>query len=245
MENQKPYVACPSCGAGVTRDALYRAGDEFICIVCEPEIIRMWLEALEEEKIEELRLKAEEARQSKIEADENFKRAKDNAINLRKDYIRHEASLRTAGSLYYVKSGFATLMALGIVFWAERVQPENELTVVAKVIIGVLLALALVGIWIGRLFRRLDPAVIKPAKFCSTIGLLAFPHGTIIYGYILHLLRSSKNQAVLSDSYRRLIKKTPEIKCRISPLAWIVAVLVILTVVCIVALKLTSPAPGN
>jgi len=255
IENSKPYVACPACDAVVARQVLYRDGDVFFCPACQPELARAYAEAAKEQarerlvsaelELEESRLELEEARYEKIEAEERHSKAREKLISLRKDHIRQEASLRTAGSLYYIGSGFAVLIALGMLFWAERIQPENQLTTTAKVIIGVHLALALVGIWIGRLFRQLSPAVIKPAKFFSTIGLVAFPHGTIIHGYILHLLRSPKGKVVLSESYKKVIERSPEIKCGFSPLAWIVTLLVILTVCAFVALKVLSPAPGS
>jgi hypothetical protein len=62
-------------------------------------------------------------------------------------------------------------------------------------------------------------ARISAALFAG-VGLLAFPIGTLINGYILYLLLSAKGKMVFSDEYREIIEQTPEIKYKTSKVLW-------------------------
>jgi hypothetical protein len=64
--------------------------------------------------------------------------------------------------------------------------------------------------------RRLKPWARIGSGILSGIGLLGFPIGTIINGYILYLLFSKKGSMVFSDEYKRVIQQTPHIKYRTS-----------------------------
>ena len=84
-----------------------------------------------------------------------------------------------------------------------------------------LLAMALIYAVVGRWFRTLNPKARVPATILSVIGLLAFPLGTLINGYILYLIHAKKSKVVFSADYQAVIAATPEIKYKTSLFVWI------------------------
>jgi hypothetical protein len=100
--------------------------------------------------------------------------------------------------------------------------------------LGAALFLLTVGglqLWVGLGLRKLRPWTRIAAGILSGIGLIAFPLGTLINGYILYLLFSKKGSTVFSADYQRVIADTPHIKYRTSILVWIVLGLLVLVVV--------------
>jgi hypothetical protein len=55
----------------------------------------------------------------------------------------------------------------------------------------------------------------------GAIGLLGFPVGTLIAGYLLYLLWSEKGNVVFSPRYQRVMQATPHIKYKTSIIVWI------------------------
>ncbi len=55
-----------------------------------------------------------------------------------------------------------------------------------------------------------------PTGLFSALGLLGFPLGTFINGYILYLVFSAKGSMVFSEDYSEIIAQTPHIKYRTS-----------------------------
>ena len=82
-------------------------------------------------------------------------------------------------------------------------------------------------IFVGRGFRRLKRWVRIPATILSGLGLLGFPLGTLINGYILYLVWSQKGKMVLSSEYQGVIAATPEVKYKTSPLVIVLLALLI------------------
>lgn len=101
-----------------------------------------------------------------------------------------------------------------------------------------LLVFGLAQWWVGSGLRALRPKVRIPAGIISGIGLLAFPIGTVINGYVLYLLFSQKGTTVFSDDYRRLIERTPQIQYKTSPVLWIVLALLLIFIVVMVGMTL-------
>jgi hypothetical protein len=75
--------------------------------------------------------------------------------------------------------------------------------------------------------RRLKPGARTPAIVMSGLGLLAFPLGTLINGYILWLLLSRKGSFILSPAYGPIVEATPHIKYRTSVWVWILLGLIV------------------
>lgn len=149
----------------------------------------------------------------------------DSALETRKAYLTHEASVRSIGSLYYLSAGLMICASLG-----GLVNDKSAATV--KIATSALLAiLASIQIWAGSKVRKLDPAARTPITVLSCLGLLAIPVGTLINGYILYLILSEKGKYVFSEEYRAVVAATSEVKYRMSPLVLIFVALVIVLVV--------------
>jgi hypothetical protein len=82
-------------------------------------------------------------------------------------------------------------------------------------------ALATGFFFMGRALRTLRPGVRIPTVILAGLGLLGFPLGTLINGYILWLVLSKKGQFIFSPEYPAIVKATPHVKYRTSLLAWI------------------------
>ena len=85
-------------------------------------------------------------------------------------------------------------------------------------------------IFMGRGFRKLKAWIKIPGSIFAALGLLGFPLGTLINGYILYLIHSKKGQMVLSEEYRDAIAATPHIKYKTPIYLVILLALVILVI---------------
>ena len=83
------------------------------------------------------------------------------------------------------------------------------------------MAVAGLQIWTAIGLRQLRSWARIVSGVLSGIGLLGFPLGTLLNGYILYLLFSKKGTMVFSDEYKRVIELTPGIKYRTSIVVWI------------------------
>lgn len=148
------------------------------------------------------------------------------APEIRRLHIGHEASVKAIGMLYYI--GAAGLLVVGIIALIGAAQGEMAVNIG----IGLaMLAFCALYVWIGRGLRTLNPKVKIPAGVLAGIGLIGFPVGTLINGYILYLLFSQKGTMVFSDDYKQIIADTPDVKYRTSVIVWIfLALLVVLFV---------------
>ncbi len=138
------------------------------------------------------------------------------APDIRRAHLNHEASIKALGALYYL--GAIGLLAVGII---EMVAPSDDSVGVRLMIAVFALGLGGLYFWIGRGLRGLKSRARIPAVILAVIGLLGFPVGTLINGYILYLLLSAKGTMVFSDEYKQIIADTPDIKYRTSIIVWI------------------------
>jgi|GEM_PF-1889048 len=129
--------------------------------------------------------------------------------HVRETNLKYERRIRTAAAMYYFVSGLFVFVALGAAVNGK---------------FGALLMLPLaVGIFFaGREVYQLRPRAKLAAGIVSGIGLLMFPIGTVIHAIVLYLVFCSAGRKVISDEYRGVIERTPEIKC---PISWIGAAL--------------------
>ncbi|MCA9034962.1 MAG: hypothetical protein KDA91_07530 [Planctomycetaceae bacterium] len=155
------------------------------------------------------------------------------AERLRLEHLSHEASVKSIGLLY----GIGAL--LGIPFAAVGI-----LTGIAMSrLISSDLAITAFGLCIFVAFgflayglQRLRPWARIPTAILSGIGLLSFPIGTLINGYILYLVLSAKGRMVFSQQYREVIQQTPHIQYRTSR----VLLFVLFVFIAIIALGVVS-----
>lgn len=133
---------------------------------------------------------------------------------IRRAHINHEASIKAVGFLYYL--GGAVMTISGLVTLAT-----DLITAVLLLALGAGTLFAGWGVRALRGWARVLGCVL------SAIGLLGFPIGTLINGYILYLFLSKKGRTIFSPAYQDVISATPEVKYRTSIVVWIVLALLV------------------
>jgi hypothetical protein len=188
-------VVCSECGQAFAPDQVIRLNNRYVCAGCKPIVVQKMREGVTNRGAEQVR----------------------------KDYIQHEASVKSVGILYFLGASFFLLASLGMF--------KSSARGVSNAGVGVLfLGLGAVQIWTGLGLRRLQPWARVPSGILSGLGLLGFPIGTLINGYILYLLFSKKGTMVFSEDYKRIIEETPHIKYRTSIVVWICLGLLLLLI---------------
>jgi hypothetical protein len=165
------------------------------------------------------------------------------AETIRKEHINTEASIQAVGRLYWLGCFLAllTFIALVVGVASSRSEIAGGLMSSLPTAIGLLFISVMYGA-AGFGLRKLKPWARIVATIVSVIGLIGFPIGTLISGYILYLLWSKKGRAVFSPDYQDVITATPHIKYKTSLLVWIILGILILLVVAVIALPLIRGA---
>jgi hypothetical protein len=135
--------------------------------------------------------------------------AKTNFEARRREHIQHEASVQSIGTIYYLVAGLYGMGGLAIAGTALAKEP-----LIAAMIAGLALVFAVLVAALGRGVRKLLRVSRTVATVLAAIGLLGFPVGTLVNGYILYLLHSKKGNVVFSDEYKTIIAATPQIVYR-------------------------------
>jgi hypothetical protein len=140
-------------------------------------------------------------------------------------HLAHEGSVQSVGLLYVI-GGTGGLLLGGILLIGTRTDSGPD-RMPMFVVGSLLIALSVLQLFTARGLRRLQPWARIPAGVISGIGLLAIPLGTIINGYILYLLFSSRGRLVFSDHYKTIMQQTPHIRHRTSIVVWILLILLL------------------
>jgi hypothetical protein len=191
-------VVCSQCGQIFAPDQVIRLGGGYVCAACKP---------IATQKLREGIL------------------GSDTAEQIRNDHVKHEASVKSVGFLYFL--GAAALLFLAIVGLVASVAGSPH-SIVGPGFAIFFLLLAAGQVWVGLGLRKLRPWARIPSGILSGFGLLGFPLGTLINGYILYLLFSEKGKVVFSPEYQRVIQETPHLKYRTPVLVWILLALFLL-----------------
>ncbi len=144
------------------------------------------------------------------------------AVRIREEHISHEASVRSFGVLYYIGAAVLVVFGLTQIFLLTQ-RPDDAYAAFA----GLFLGLGLLYLWIGSGMRALRAKVRHVAGVFAAIGLLGFPLGTLINGYILYLSYSKKGQMVFSEEYQEIRQATPHIKYKTSMVVWLLLMLLL------------------
>ncbi len=148
------------------------------------------------------------------------------AVEIRRAHIRHEASVRSVGTLYYVSTlGFVGIAFVGLLASTSEVDGSG----LVMIAVGAVGAAAL-G-WCGYALRRLDPRARLPVGLLSGLGLLNVPVGTLINGYILYLVFGEKGKMVFSEDYRDVMDQTPDVRYETPMIVKVIAGLLLALVV--------------
>lgn len=154
--------------------------------------------------------------------------------DIRREHIKHEASVRSIGFLYLFGGGLAVVAALfGLVALSGA---ETSGLLIGLMV--VYLALGILLIATGRGVRRLQPWARTIAIVLSCIGLLGFPLGTLIHGYFLYLLLSAKGKRIFEPDYQAIVAATPHVKYKTSIVVWILLAILLLAVAAAIVVPL-------
>ena len=164
---------------------------------------------------------------------------------IRKSHLSHEANIQGFGCLYTLGGilgilGAIFYIGIGIFVMAGGVVSEELASMVfgaggdrlvsggLTTLVGVVfLAIAVAQLFAGRSMQTLNPSGKILAIVVAAIGMLQFPCGTLISGYLLYLLVSAKGRTVYSSAYKEVMQATPHIRYRTSIIVWIFLFLLI------------------
>lgn len=134
------------------------------------------------------------------------------AIQIREEHLRHETSLKSIGALFLLVGAFFGIAGLYYLF--EATQRRANLPIAAVVpLLGLMLLFVTTGIYV----RLLSRWAWLPLGAILFLGLLLFPLGTLINGYVIYLFLCRKGRTVFAPSYHRVILLTPQLEYRTSP----------------------------
>lgn len=187
----QPAVACSVCQQTFPLEQTIRLDNNYVCAGCKPVAMQKLREGV----------------------------ANSTAEQIRNDHLKHEASVKSVGFLYFLGAAFLILIG------AFGMSADQGVGMIPGLL---LLFFGLAQIWVGIGLRGLKPWARIPTGILSGLGLLGFPLGTLINGYILYLVFSKKGKMVFSDDYRHVIEQTPHIKYRTSTVVWILLGLLLL-----------------
>lgn len=157
-----------------------------------------------------------------------------NAASVRRMHLNHEANIKAVGMLYYL----GVIIGVVVVILSLTGTIKLDKGILTTSSIAFTLGLCIFNAWVGRGLRTLNPVVKIPAGVQAGIGLLGFPVGTLISGFVLYLLFSKKGTMVFSDEYKQVIAATPDIKYRTSIIIWFFLALLVLVILLGVAAAL-------
>ncbi len=209
--NDTAMIECPTCSIFVQSDLLIPAGETQVCANCKDEYLQRMKEGVAVGQTGEW-------------------------LAIRQEHIKHEASLRSIGVLYYIGAFFMIVGGLTMATTVSMTASENEGS--ASFFIGMLvfyLIFGIIAILIGRGFRKLKPWVRIPGTIFAALGLLSIPIGTLINGYILYLMFSAKGKMVFSPEYSEIREATPEVVYKTSALSWIILIGLVVGLVALIS----------
>lgn len=196
-------IECPTCTTAAELDLLIPAGTTHICVNCREAYLQRMKEGVSTDQSNEW-------------------------VAIREEHIKHEASLRSVGMLYYIGAFFIIIGGIRVIAGtAVSVGSDSGNTsfmigmVMVYLVLGVLFAL------IGRGFRQLRRWVRIPGGILSVLGLIQIPIGTIINSYVLYLMFSGKGNVVFSPEYQEIREAIPEVKYKTSMIVWVFLVILV------------------
>lgn len=156
--------------------------------------------------------------------------ALDQAEALRREHIGTEATIKSVGALYYLGAFVIIMVGVASVVAASGTSDDSS----------ILMALLLFVLGIGQMvvgygLRRLRSWARIPTLILSGIGLLGFPIGTLINGYIMFKVLSKQGQYVMKPEYQQIIAATPQVKNKTSIVVWILLAILVLAIIGIAA----------
>lgn len=155
---------------------------------------------------------------------------------IRREHIKHEAAVRSIGTLYYFGGIMMLVLALVFGFGGLPMPGVEAPPVLAWVVSAVYAVLAVISIVVAYGLRRLRSWARVATIVLATFGLLGFPVGTLVSAYILYLLLAAKGRRVFAADYADIVAATPQVRYRTSLLVWALVFALVITAVIVIVL---------
>lgn len=146
------------------------------------------------------------------------------ALQIREEHLRHETSLKAIGALFLLVGVLFGIAGFQYLYKASAGGRNLPLTAILPLLVLMLLFFT-TGIYV----RLLSRWAWLPLGAILFLGLLLFPLGTLINGYVIYLFLCRKGRTVFSPSYQRVIELTPQLQYRTSPV--LIAMVIMLAIV--------------
>src|SRR5690606_3263069 len=125
---------------------------------------------------------------------------------IRQEHIKTESSIKTIGVLYWL-GGIAIMAAATMTIIAGVT--THDAGVPELLISAIFLTLGVFQFLVGSVLRNFQRTARVCAGVLSTLGLLAFPVGTLINAPILGTIFGKKSRMIFSEPYKEIIAATP------------------------------------
>jgi hypothetical protein len=168
------------------------------------------------------------------------------AEEIRTLHLKHEASIKGVGFLFFLSGVVVALSIAGLVTMSWRTSSMTGYPMGGREWI---LMVMLAGVGTAQLIsgwglRKLRPWAKIPAAVLAGLSLLSIPVGTLIGGYTLYLLFSAKGRMVLSPGYAEIVAQTPHLRYRTPRWIWVLVVVLVLLLVLFLLFVGATPAPS-
>ena len=152
---------------------------------------------------------------------------------IRREHIKHEASIRAVGLLYYIGGGILLVTGVSLVIGLST---NNPFYIAGPIYIVISLLTMVVAYGL----RSLRPWARLTSIVFAAIGLIGFPVGTIVNAYVLWLLLSKKGRRIFEDDYAAIVAATPHVKYRTSMLVWVILGILVLAVAAAIVIPMMN-----
>ncbi|MEK7954005.1 hypothetical protein [Luteolibacter soli] len=149
---------------------------------------------------------------------------------IRTKHLKHEASLKAIGFLYFLGAVLVAVSLVGLiaVYGRMRTSSESALGSWDWSVMGALVAICIGQFVAGWGLRKLRPWAKIPGALVAAISMIKFPVGTVIGAYVLYLIFCPKGRTVLSPAYAEIVAQTPHLRYRTPRWIWILLAVVVL-----------------
>lgn len=142
---------------------------------------------------------------------------RNDAERIRTDHIKHEAAVRSIGTLYWIGGVGNILVGLGMMLGSSG----------ATAGLAIALGIGTLCILIGSGIRKLRRWTRIPVTIFGVLGLLMIPVGTFINAYVLYLIYCEKGKTVFAPEYQEIMRATPHVKHKTSKIVWVFLILLV------------------
>ncbi len=148
------------------------------------------------------------------------------AEEIRTKHLKHEASIKAVGFLYFLGAVLVALSLVGVgfaAFYSGSGPGGPELGIFA-----LLFVVCVAQFFAGWGLRKLRPWSKVPAGIVAAVSLISIPIGTIFGLYFLYLIFSAKGRTILSPGYQDIVAQTPHLRYRTPIWIWILLLVALL-----------------